>query len=727
MIKLPSGAARKANGGRKLAVIGGRLEDDNSAVYGEMHRMSGGRILVFPTASSEPEAVGEESAEAFRAHGFDVEVAPLYGPDAAAQAHDPALVAQIERVGHVYFSGGDQSNILRALSPDGAGTPALKALHRMQEAGGLLAGSSAGAAMMSNPMLLGGTSLESVLYGVTEDPDQPGLLIGRGLGFFGFGMVDQHFIKRGRLGRLVVAMKSVGQQRGYGIDENTALFVEGAAAKVVGEYGVLSIDLTDAVFDDRGNTWQDFRLTYLDHGDSIDLRNGKVYPAEAKRRVRKADIAYRAPIRSRRNAFGAYAIYDLMARLVLGDPKAYPSDKVEAFDARTGFNTVVLLERDARTRCLIDTPEEGLRMTGVDFQCTINRTRLSATRIAERFGRQARTFGMELNAEARIVLLGSSPLSSAPEMMAQALAGLPPGPVGVLACASAEPRRTAKEHIEVLKEHGVEAVDLGVTIDTVEYFTHDQDALDRIAGLQAIFVCGGNQTRLVETLLHRGEESAVLRAIARAHSRGAALIAASGAASALSGVMIAGGSSYEALRFGVSSDVGHQGLAIQEGIGFFGGGIVDQNLASSNRLGRLVIACAEENERFGIGVLEDSAVISRKGGRHLEAAGLQGFVLVEIDPTRLELQSDHFIAHGIRITLLGPGDTVDLDTGAVERAGPETDSVALLHRLVGDLAKEAGAAVAGEGSGIHGVAVHPAEPGGATAYLDMQCPRDEDS
>ena len=71
--------------------------------------------------------------------------------------------------------------------------------------------------------------------------------------------------------------------------------------------------------------------------------------------------------------------------------------------------------------------------------------------------------------------------------------------------------------------------------------------------MRGILLCGGNQIRLVETLLHRGEESAVLRAIARAHAEGAALIAASGAASALSGVMIAGGSSYEALRYGVSS------------------------------------------------------------------------------------------------------------------------------------------------------------------------------
>ena len=53
--------------------------------------------------------------------------------------------------------------------------------------------------------------------------------MGTGLGFFPFGMVDQHFIKRGRLGRLVVAMAEAGVRRGFGIDENTALLVEGGA------------------------------------------------------------------------------------------------------------------------------------------------------------------------------------------------------------------------------------------------------------------------------------------------------------------------------------------------------------------------------------------------------------------------------------------------------------------------------------------------------------------
>jgi cyanophycinase len=716
--------------GGKLAVIGGRLEDSNAAIYGEMHRLSGGRIMIFPTASAVPGEVGEESLAAFRSHGFEAEVAPLHDEADPGSARDPALAARVAQVGSVYFTGGDQAKIVAALAPGGAETPVLAAIRDMLAGGGLLAGSSAGAAMMSQPMLLGGTSLEAVVHGVTDDPDRPGLLMGTGLGFFPFGMVDQHFIKRGRLARLVVAMEAAGIRRGFGIDENTALLVEGQRGRVCGEYGMMVVDLGRALIDDgEGRSFRGVRLSYLDDGDEIDLVRFRAEPGPAKRRVRLREIAYRAPVRSRRNAFGAYTLYDLMARLVLGDPSVYATDRAEAFDAKSGIGVTVELERvRGRSRALIATPESGLRMTGIDFRCSVTSERLSATRIANRLGRRARTFGMTPNAESRMVLLGSSPLRGGGAVLAPVLPLVGSGPVGVFAAASAEPARTAAEHVAMLERLGVQAVDLGVSIDTVDYAAHDPELLESITGLRGILLCGGNQIRLVETLLHRGEESAVLRAMARAHAKGAVLVAASGAASALSGVMIAGGSAYEALRYGVSSDTGHRGLVIQEGVGLFGGGIVDQNLIDGNRLGRLVVACAEESERYGIGICEDSSVVASQAGTRLEAAGRHGFVLVEVDPAGLDLQSDSFLVRGVRLTLLGSGDAIDLVTGAVTRAEPSAAAPDLLERLVGGLAREAGVrrqAGLSAASGTRGIRIGFEAVNGTSAVLDLECPRDD--
>jgi cyanophycinase len=360
-------------------------------------------------------------------------------------------------------------------------------------------------------------------------------------------------------------------------------------------------------------------------------------------------------------------------------------------------------------------------MSALNFRCSIVSERLSATRLADRIGSRARTFGMTPNPEAKIVLLGSSPLSADPAMLADPMALLGAGPVGILAAASAEARRTAAEHVELLARHGVHAIDLGVTIDTVDYAAQNHELLEDIAGMRGILLCGGNQIRLVETLLHRGEESAVLRAIANAHARGAVLVAASGAASALSGVMIAGGSSWEALRYGVSSDTGHRGLVIQEGIGLFGGGIVDQNLIGGNRLGRLVVACAEESERFGIGVFEDSAVIASHAGTRLQAAGVNGFLLVEIDLAALELQSDSFVARGVRLTAFGPGDTADLASGEVVRDAPPEFAATLLARLIDGLAQEAGK----PGASHRGLQMRTHHVEGAVALLDLEFPRDE--
>jgi cyanophycinase len=716
----------------RLAIIGGRLEDDNRAIYREMRRLSGGRVLIFPTASSDPAEVGEETRAAFAQHGFDSDVAPLFAANAAQAAFDPALLAQIEAFKSFYFTGGDQALIFQSLIQNNVETPLLLAMRAALKAGAMLAGSSAGAAMMSSPMILGGTSFEAMAHGVTQDPAAPGILLGDGLGFFPHGLVDQHFIKRGRLARLVVAMAHAGAPRGFGIDENTALIVEGPQARVCGEYGVFFVDMSKARVDAANHVFDDIRLSYLDDGDGIDLRTFKPKPGEAKRRVRKSEIAYRAASHSTRNAFGAYALYDLVARIVLGDQGAYHSDTLKSNDPRSGVSATVEVSRvRGASRCLIATPDTGLRMTAVNLRASLRSEKLAPFAGLDIQTRAtARAFGMHLSDQARIILLGSSPIFVDAGVQRELIA-LIDGPVGIFAAASAEARRTADEHIAFFQRHGVEAIDLGVTIDTVDYAAKDPDALSRITAMKNIFLCGGNQTRLVETLLHRGEESAVLHAIAQAYADGAALIASGGAASALSGVMIAGGTTSEALRYGVSGHDGHQGLIIHEGIGLFASGIADQNIISAKRLGRLVVACVENNERFGIGVCEESAVVAGKAGVELRAAGRHGFIKVETDPVKLAPVGDRFIARGIRLSMFGAGDVVNLASGAQERrAGSAPAAKSAFERLLQDLMRDCGELGDAERSGRdpsarHAIKLRIQREDDLSAVLDLECAREE--
>ncbi|WP_059015931.1 cyanophycinase [Mycobacterium sp. M26] len=673
----------------RLAVIGGRLEDDNAAVYDEMRRLAGGRIVVFATASSVPEEVGPETVEVFRAHGFDAVLAGVHGAGAVAAAQDQAIADLIEEYGSVYFTGGDQALITGALAPGGQESRALTAIRAVQHRGGLTAGSSAGAAVMSDVMISGGTSLEAATYGVVDDPDRAGMLLAPGLGFFPWGMVDQHFIKRGRFGRLAVGMLASGAKRGFGIDENTALFVEGTIGRVVGEYGVFVLDLDDVKAGRRRGLIENIGFSYADNGDTIHLETGEVIPGPGKRPVKRRDITYRAPARSLRNVFGAYTLYDLMARLVLGDPDSYPSDRARAIEPKAGCATSVEISRaGGQAAAYIPGAGRDFRMTAVDFRASMQTRQLNAAQLAEnRRAALSRDYGMKPGKKARVMMLGSAPLEPGSPLLAE-LASRCAGPVGVLAAASAEPRAAVQDYVSALRGQGIEATDLRITIDNVDRLMRDEALVEQIAALRTIVMTGGNQIRLVESLLYRGEVTPLLTAIARAQAAGAMIVGVSGAASALSGYMIGGGTSYEALRFGVAADMGRRGLVIQEGLGFFGGAIVDQKLASARRLGRLAVACAEEGARFGLGLLEDSGVIANCSSGKLTAIGARGAVLVEIDPLKTELAGDDFVATGIKLCFAGPGDVIDMAAGTVTRVAPAPVSALALDTLVAELIED---------------------------------------
>lgn len=714
---------------RRLAVIGGRLEDGNAEIYGEMHRLSGGRILVFPTASGEPEEVGIETVQVFRSYGFEAELSPVFGPHAVAAAQNPVNAAQVALFGSVYFTGGNQATIVETLAPGGVESPVLAAIRAANAEGGLVAGSSAGAAMMSEVMIVGGTSLDAVVHGVTDDPEQPGMLTGTGLGFFPFGVIDQHFIKRGRLGRLVVAMAKGGATRGFGVDENTALFVNGRRGRVIGEYGVMVLDMADASFDRRGRTFQDIRFSYLDSGDEIDLTRLKASPGHGKRRVRSAEMAYRAPARSQRNVFGAYTLYDLLGRLVLADPSVYYMDRASTVDLKTSLAVTVELERmRGQSRSLVSLTENGFRMTALNYRAAIMTEKLSAARLANRATLLQRDYGAKPGPASRLLLLGSSPAQGNGDLLREMLTHCE-GDIGIIAAASAEPRETASGLIRRLAAQGRTGIDLGVTIDNVEHCGKDAELVERIAALKTIFLPGGNQMRLVETLLYRGEETPILLAIARAHANGATIIGASGAASALSRFMIAGGSSHEAFRFGVSTDTGQHGLVLQEGIGFFGGGIVDQNLFSSRRLGRLIVACAEEGVRYGFGICEDSLMCARGDGARIDVFGRYGVVLVEIDPQALVLQSDNFAARGVKLSFALPGDQIDVAAGTILRHTPPDQATATLLRLVNELVKDCGALPLGtplpEVLHRKAMVMGITSIGEGMVHLDIDSPRDD--
>jgi cyanophycinase len=275
--------------------IGGGLGYDNDLVWSRLVALSGGagaRWVVLATASGDPAATGERIASTLRRHGAVAEVIPaapqLPGADVATAVRDPRWIAAVRSARGVFFSGGAQERIVDALEPGGASTPLLDAIREVQRGGGVIAGTSAGAAVMSTRMFRDAVDAIAVLKGTLRDGHETG----RGLAFVGPDVfVDQHFLRRGRIARLLPAMTAFDASLGLGVDEDTAAVVHGDLVEVVGARGVLVVDLENADADGPPFALRGAKLSYLESGDRYDLRRREVLPAPGKLAGRRLDPA----------------------------------------------------------------------------------------------------------------------------------------------------------------------------------------------------------------------------------------------------------------------------------------------------------------------------------------------------------------------------------------------------------------------------------------------------
>jgi cyanophycinase len=151
----------------------------------------------------------------------------------------------------------------------------------------VLGGSSAGAAIMSRVMFAEArTPLDTLKYGFRKGE------VEAGLGFIGGGwFIDQHFLTRGRFARALKLMHQFHFRYGVGVDEDTAVVYQGGGFEVVGYKGALVLDVAGAAVDRglAGFNMRRARLTYLDAGDRLDCRTGKVTVSARKLRGRKVD------------------------------------------------------------------------------------------------------------------------------------------------------------------------------------------------------------------------------------------------------------------------------------------------------------------------------------------------------------------------------------------------------------------------------------------------------
>lgn len=273
-----------------LVIIGGALRPDNAEVWQRIVQQAGGvgaKIVVIPTASGNPQRSGDNAAAVLQRYGARATVLPLTinAKDHPYQemVRDPQVIQQINQANGVYFTGGDQARITQALvQSDGQKTPLLNAIWALYQRGGVIAGTSAGAAIMSSTMFYDSKSrLTTLKQGVHFGKE-----LAAGLGFIGNQVfVDQHVLVRGRFARMILAMSAAHYQLGLGIDENTAMVVTHQdELEVIGYKGALVIDMSE-VNTDVGIpelNMQNVKIGYLDRGDKFNLRSKVLTPSADK-------------------------------------------------------------------------------------------------------------------------------------------------------------------------------------------------------------------------------------------------------------------------------------------------------------------------------------------------------------------------------------------------------------------------------------------------------------
>ena len=256
-----------------LLIIGGAEDKEGECeILREFVRYAGGtkaRIVIITAATDLPLEVGQQYIRIFKHLG--AEDARVIDTRTKEDAYCDGVLEDIEKASGVFFTGGDQAKIVDTIKD----TDLDAAIHRRFAEGMIVAGTSAGAAIMPDIMIFDGDSETNPRIDIVK--------MSPGMGFFPGVIIDQHFLQRARIGRLISALT---QQRkavlGFGIDENTAMLVIDNKILVIGENAVTIIDESDMshsnidnILKDEGLAVCNAKLHILPKGYKFDLETRK--------------------------------------------------------------------------------------------------------------------------------------------------------------------------------------------------------------------------------------------------------------------------------------------------------------------------------------------------------------------------------------------------------------------------------------------------------------------
>ncbi len=226
-------------------------------------------IAVIPSATNYPKECGEDYYYAFRDLGVStVNILDIRQKDEADRADYLEMVAQADLI---FFTGGDQVKLVRTLNQ----TRIIELIRNRFHAGVTIAGTSAGAAAASNPLIYDGDT-QGLIKGAVND--------GEGFGFIKNITIDTHFVARGRIGRLTQFLISQNVNKGIGIGENTAIIIApDNTFEIVGTGIVSVVDITDVNYTNFEHIEENERLSvngikagFLQNGCFFDINKWEV-------------------------------------------------------------------------------------------------------------------------------------------------------------------------------------------------------------------------------------------------------------------------------------------------------------------------------------------------------------------------------------------------------------------------------------------------------------------
>ncbi|HEX8247184.1 MAG TPA: cyanophycinase [Pyrinomonadaceae bacterium] len=214
-----------------IAIGGGEFSGTSDILkefLGLLKDKSNARITVMTVATNEPEKAASKYNSLFRNNG--IKHVGVIDISERKDAFKESALAKVREADALFFTGGDQLNVTSLLG----GTPIHDLIHEKITDQFIIAGTSAGAAMMSNSMIVSGRN--------DTAPQVGGVEIAPGMDLLSGTIIDTHFTQRGRHGRLMTAIAHYPQDLGIGIDENTAIIIRGKEFRVLGEGVVTLVD-----------------------------------------------------------------------------------------------------------------------------------------------------------------------------------------------------------------------------------------------------------------------------------------------------------------------------------------------------------------------------------------------------------------------------------------------------------------------------------------------------